>query len=282
MYLTTTEIEQFYGVWFPLLHFVNQQLKLAPSFPQEWQNAQVPPEVVLPIRNALWEHDDLREQFIAKNPANLSQDDLDLVASWKHRVAGQFFLFRYLKSYSVFINSEKPVRAYGVLGIHNSFEDFFGNTLPVYLNTVLIPFGNRTIYDSLLSSYPVFFGGGIKSSLNDTYRRINEREGIITDLSPAAQIVTLDTVKQGNKKVLQAFQKDLGRSGLSPKKIEEHRGVIESFADDFLAQQTPPAFLLDVQVSTIQKYQAAQKKSFNKVSFKRFARFSARDWTYRL
>jgi hypothetical protein len=55
MHLAEKEVERFYGIWFPLFHFVNQRRKIVPIFPKEWRNANVPPEVAVPIRNALWE-----------------------------------------------------------------------------------------------------------------------------------------------------------------------------------------------------------------------------------
>src|SRR4051794_35866424 len=82
MHLSESEVERFYGIWFPLLHFVNQQRKIVSAFPPKWRNAHVPPEVAVPVRDALWENDALREAFVAENPAGLSPDDLALVDSW--------------------------------------------------------------------------------------------------------------------------------------------------------------------------------------------------------
>ena len=90
MHLTNSEVERFYNLWFPLLHYVNQRRKLVPSFPQAWRDASVSPEVVVPLRNALWEDDALREAFIAENPAKLSQPDLTLIASWSSGLRGTF------------------------------------------------------------------------------------------------------------------------------------------------------------------------------------------------
>jgi len=111
MYLSESEVERFYSVWFPLLHFVNQHRNVVPSFPQEWRDANVSPEVAVPVRDALWENDELLEAFIAENPAQLSQDDLALVESWKHRVGGNFFIFRHLKKYTIFIDESSPANA---------------------------------------------------------------------------------------------------------------------------------------------------------------------------
>lgn len=47
---------------------------------------------------------------------------------------------------------------------------------------VLLPFRDRIIYDGLLSVYSVFFGGGIRSSMKQTYSRLKRREGIVEQL----------------------------------------------------------------------------------------------------
>ncbi|MCA0454301.1 MAG: hypothetical protein LCI00_10040 [Chloroflexi bacterium] len=51
---------------------------MVPSFLNKWRTANVSPEVIAPIRNALWEDDGLREAFMSENPARLSTDDLAL------------------------------------------------------------------------------------------------------------------------------------------------------------------------------------------------------------
>jgi hypothetical protein len=70
MHLSKGEVERFYGIWFPLLDFVNRYRKPVPSFPKEWRNASVSPEVVVPLRDALWEDDALRQVRVLTNSRN--------------------------------------------------------------------------------------------------------------------------------------------------------------------------------------------------------------------
>jgi len=272
MHLSESEVERFYRIWFPLLHFVNQHRNVVPAFPKAWRNAGVSPEIAVPVRDALWENDVLREAFISENPAKLSPDDLALVDSWKYRVEDDFFIFRHLKKYTLFIDGSSPANAYGVQGITEPLEEIIGPYLPIYVKAVLIPFEDRIIYDSLLSSYPIFFGGGYKRSLSATYRSIQERGRIITMLPPDEDNAQ-EKVQASNKKVLTAFQKALGASGLSPKMIQEHSGNLAAFADEFLNQRTPPGMLLDLTPSDIEAYQDLRKGKINHVSFKRFIWF---------
>jgi hypothetical protein len=273
MHLTEQEVERFYGIWFPLLHYVNQKLKLVPEFPEKWRTGVASPEVAVKLRNALWQNDRVREAFIDENPAQLTKDDLALVAGWQHRVAGNFFIFRHLKKYSVFIDTETPPHGYGVTGITDSIVDMVGPYLPVYVEAVLIPFEDRIIYDSLLAPYNMYFGSGYRSSLKDAYRDIQERDGIITTL-PSDHTGSTDTkIQAGNRKVLMAFQKAAGVSGLSPKMIQEHTDNIAHFASEFLIKQTPPRLLVNLTQHDIEAYQESHNGKVNLVSFKRFVWF---------
>jgi hypothetical protein len=63
-------------MWFAVLHYVNAQLQMVPDFPETPGKEPGSTEVTIQLRDALWAHDDLRERFIADNPAHLSAVDL--------------------------------------------------------------------------------------------------------------------------------------------------------------------------------------------------------------
>ncbi len=123
MRLPPEETERFYRIWFALLHYINTQLQLVPAFPATPGVEEVSTEVTMQLRDALWANDALREQFITDNPAQLSAEDLALVASWQYRVAGAFFIYRSLQKYTIFLSSTTPAHAYGVLGLVSTIEE---------------------------------------------------------------------------------------------------------------------------------------------------------------
>jgi hypothetical protein len=276
MNLPSHEVNRFYRIWFPLLYFVNQQRQLVSTFPSTWgNNVSVEPSVAVTLRDALWADDTLREAFIVQNPAKLSPIDLALVASWQHRVAGKFFVFRYLKKYTVFLSGESSTQAYGVLGLVSPIEEVIGPNLPIYVSTVLLPFEGKIIYDGLISPFNVFFGGGIRRDLNDRYRKAQEHAGIITNLTSDGDVDLEDlrkAVQARNMKILLAFQKELGQSSLSLKMMEQHYGAIATFTQAYLLDQDPPRSLLDLTVDDIVTYLDSTKK-VSPVSFKRFVQF---------
>ena len=54
--------------------------------------------------------------------------------------------------------------------------------LPIMLETVLLPFRDKIIYDSYIGTIPVSFGKGMLKMLNDMFNKITEEFGITARL----------------------------------------------------------------------------------------------------
>ena len=183
MNLSTAETELFYKLHGSWLAFANRELQIMPKNIPAEQVRRQPIELVAKLRDAAETRPDLLEQYLALNPDRLPPDELQIVAGWRHRIKGEFYIMKHLKAYSVLMSAEKPIHLYGVLGLYDPIEVVLGWTpLPVLVQTVLLPFRNRIIYDGLMSRYRLTFGPGIRSSLNETYRRLKAREGIVESL----------------------------------------------------------------------------------------------------
>jgi hypothetical protein len=187
MLLPPHELELFFKLHRALMFFVNQRLKVIPTkvgSPEEF--ADQSPEVRLKVRDSLNANLDLIESFADENPANLSDDELDIVRSWRQLVTGKFYVFRELKKYTVFLSTTSPAIAYGVLALSQPFEDLIGPYLPVLTQTVLLPFKSMIVYDGLMSSYNISFGPGIRRNLNEDFKEAKARHGIVTSLPMSA------------------------------------------------------------------------------------------------
>ena len=275
--LSSQEKERFYRIWFVLLHWVNEQLHLVPWLPAVPPEGSVQPDQAMQVRDALWANDRLLKRFITENPTQLSEEDLALVESWQYRLAGNFFVVRALKNYTVLLTDYAPhARAYGVVGLTDSVAETMILPLPVYIQTVLLPFEGRIIYDSLLTTYNVSFGPGIRRSLKEAYRNATEREGILTSLLPTAPANLNELrfqIEARNEKLLQAFRKHLTQKGLSLKMVEQHASTIQHFGSNVLLGQTPSHGLLDMTPNEVESYLQATGIKTEKASFKRFIRF---------
>lgn len=165
------------------MFFVNQRLKVIPnqvSSPDEF--SALSPEVRAQVRDALNANLDLIETFAAENPAHLSDDELDIVRSWRHLVTDKFYVFRELKKHTVFLSTTSPAVAYGVLALSQPFEDLVGPYLPVLIQTVLLPFKDVIVYDGLMTRYNISFGPGIRRDLNEVFKEAKARHGIVTSI----------------------------------------------------------------------------------------------------
>lgn len=273
MNLSSRDNGRFYGIWLPLLHYVNVQRQLVAHVPLAPCPEGMKLEDIRQLRKALWEDDALREGFIAENPARLSDADLEMVASWRYRVAGPFYILRYLKKHTVFLTKQHPPQAYGVLGLVSPIQEIIPMPPPVLVEAVLLPFEDRIIYDSLLMPYRVMFGAGIRRSLNEAYRRVQEQGGVTTTLQPLGAKATQQAIGGGNQKVLAAFHKDLLAGGLSPKMADEHTGNIARFVDTCWSTPKQPRPLLELDTDGLQQYLRRQGRSVNLVSFRRLVRF---------
>ena len=185
MQVTVEEGNLFYKLFAALLGYVNRKLAVvAEQFSDPSEYTSLPGETRGKVRDALYEHRELIDQFVAENPAGLSPEELEIVSSWKHALVGKFYIFRYLKKHTIFICiSEKPYKAYGVVGLADPIEEVVSRrSLPILCNAVLLPFNGQIIYDGLIAPYSVTFGGGVRRHLNEDYSEAKQAFGVITSL----------------------------------------------------------------------------------------------------
>src|SRR5689334_6910888 len=90
MRLSLAQRQRFYAVWKPLLLFVNRRRQVGAALPEAAADRSWDVQEVYAVRESLWADDSILDDFVAENPADLSPADLELVASWRHRVAGTF------------------------------------------------------------------------------------------------------------------------------------------------------------------------------------------------
>jgi len=257
MCLPTSQIEQFYEIWRPLLNFVNEQLKVVPVLSDQGIRDEIGAAQATEVRNALWKNEALLDEFIAKNPAQLPPEDLDILNSWKYSKQGTFFVYKTLKKHAIFIAQDKGTEVFAVKGLYSPFEELFGPYLPTFVKTVLLPFNNEIIADGLFQSYDLIIGPGIRRELKAIYDDAKERGAIITSLlgSPERPSPEMQGVKAGatNTKVLEAFQKHQYKSGSSPKTVERDVMSVAAFAQ-YLFQQPEPTSLRDFGEVDLQNY----------------------------
>ena len=180
--LSHSERKLFYETWYKLLDYANRKLKVVDyKFSLSYPNYH-DETLLLKIRDRLWKEPKLIGKFIA-NTDGLSGEEVKLLQSWeKNHVKGQFALIKYLPDAAVFMRMEKGEtdKLYAVKGMTTSIAEAMQRKLPVMLETVLLPFGDKIIYDSFMGSHDIEFGGNVMEMFEREYAEA--KHGIITKL----------------------------------------------------------------------------------------------------
>ncbi|MFQ5595538.1 MAG: hypothetical protein ACE5HA_15430 [Anaerolineae bacterium] len=278
MKLPPEDVEIFYEIQPALYSFVNQRRRLFPELttPDDIK-ANADMEHFLAFREALYRDRGLFDKFAVANPGNLPAGHLEIARSWRHFVAGELYIFRYLKKHTIFLDDHDPPKAYGVLGLNSDIEEIVYMKPPILVKAVLLPFREHIVFDGILQPYNVYFGGGIKRRLNEDYRMAKERFGIITSL-PFEPEMDSETVEASYDRVLTAFRRYLGRYDLRRETVDRHERNVRRFAETYLARRDPPLPLHDVTVADVTRYFAGNlppdvKPKASRTSLKRFFRF---------
>jgi hypothetical protein len=130
----------------------------------------------------LWSNDKWINEYLNINPDNIEQEDIEIIERWKNRIKDRFLIERILKKYSVFISSNSKV--YGVIGIADEIADIFPvERIPVYVETILLPYKEKIIYDGLFSIYSISFGRGMRDMFRETYNKAKAENKIILKMS---------------------------------------------------------------------------------------------------
>jgi hypothetical protein len=182
MTLLPEETERFFRNWLKLLAFVNDKHNLVKKFGHPEKPAKIKPETINKIKTKLWENAGIIDEYI-DSVWDLPKDDIQLLKGWKSKqIGGDFIILRHLKKYSVFLNTDNSL-LYGVIGISNPISEMIPSyMLPKPVETVLIPFGDKIIYDSLFNTYNIQFGSNIRDDYKDRYNEIKAKKGIISTL----------------------------------------------------------------------------------------------------
>lgn len=182
MLLSREEAELVFRLHCALMQFVMEQVQAAgvpssaanyPSLPAEQRQ-----EVVKAFLGRL----DLLDAFVAANPARLSAEELGIVSSWRHLVSGRFIALRQHKKHMIFLACDEKSCAYGVTGLVDPMELVIGQPLPAMVQTVLLPFRGKIVYDGIISKFRVAFGPGSRRGFEETLRTVKQTHGLVTSL----------------------------------------------------------------------------------------------------
>lgn len=211
MNLSEVEIGRFYKLWYALVWRVNEKYKVIPHFkePRYGGKVSVSIEEFMEVRNAMWDNPEWIDEILAENDnGEFTEQERTIMMEWrKHFIKGDFLVMKHLSKYTVLMTiGGEPTYLYGVHGISDPLKDQFPYPVPFLVDMVLVPWGDRIIFDSLAITSNVSFGPGSRSSLKECYDVSKKTYGIIESFGSGDPVAHLqkdgDNERIGSAKVI--------------------------------------------------------------------------------
>ena len=174
----------FFGLFLPLLDFVNQTYGVSDVLYDQVRRGHPDTRELKKAADALWEAPGTINDFIkeVEEQADIAEDDRRILESWCHPLTGLFILERHLSRGSIFIDTERD-KVYQVKGITQTWEEMIPYLKPPFpIKATLIPFGDCIISDGLVSPRDVSFGPEYRKSLKQIYLEAKETGRILTKI----------------------------------------------------------------------------------------------------
>lgn len=174
----------FFGLFLPLLDFVNQTYEVSDVLYDQVRRGHPDTRELKKAADVLWEAPGTINEFIkeVEEQADIAEDDRRILESWCHPLTGLFILERHLSRGSIFIDTERD-KVYQVKGITQTWEEMIPYLKPPFpIKATLIPFGDCIISDGLVSPLDVSFGPEYRKSLKQIYLEAKETGRILTKI----------------------------------------------------------------------------------------------------
>lgn len=180
MKLSKQDAALFYKLNWALLYYVNQKFTVIkgltkPDFKDRDRNQ------IQSLHKILFSNIELIDSFIDENPFNFNKDELTIIEKWKTFIKGKFCVISHPKEHTIFLQPFNNPKAYAVLGLYEDMSDFSSN-LPVYADTVLLPFKEKIIYSGMIKSNFIRIEEPENEVLMNIYQKAKNRFGIIRSL----------------------------------------------------------------------------------------------------
>ena len=132
----------------------------------------------------LWQNLNVIDDFVAQNPAGLSDGELACVASWREGLTDTFLVDVFPDGELRFVSSGY---AFEVSGISKEIASMLPG-LPAAVHTTLLPFDGRIVYAEYMLNHLIEFGEGMLSIFDEEINRLFDEGRIVRDADEFVQI----------------------------------------------------------------------------------------------
>ena len=179
--LLESDAKLFHKIMDSLLFFANKKLNIIKNCSSIQELHKNAIEKTIPIRKKVFSDNKMIDEYLKENPDRLSDEEMQILASWKKSLESDFMVVKYEKEFALFLHS-KLQRVYGVKGITDSFKEKFEGYSPIMIKIRLLPFKDNLIYDGIFFPYQITFGSGMRSSMKVEADSAIQKYGVITSL----------------------------------------------------------------------------------------------------
>ena len=177
MILTEIEYRNFISIHLNLIYYAGSNKEVIDPNMTFAQFLKLKLEVKTKCRDQLNKNSYLLDNFIRDFSESLTPEKIKIIQGFKQKIDGEFIILKCLKDNAIFIDTNDQ-KVYAVKALSDRFDTFF-DFFPVYVNTTLISFNGKIIYDGFLTSHRVIFGNNYKYEFNEIYKNAKRNNAII-------------------------------------------------------------------------------------------------------
>lgn len=157
----------FYRLYFSILDYVNSFEQIIPNKKID-PNIYIEPDELVNLIEVFWKDKDrFIDEYIEKNPSNFTFRNLNIISDFRYGMRKNFLLVAYEKKYTV-LNDEGI--NYMVKGLNENLDQFIApEKTPMLMQTAIMPFNGRIIYDGFISTSNIRLAQDIISKAFEDY-----------------------------------------------------------------------------------------------------------------
>lgn len=178
MKLSKIELSEYLQPHLKLLFFCYSEMKSLKKTLDFEEFKKQPLQTKFEARNYFNNNGYLLDKYISNNKNELTTDEIIILQGFKKKITGDFVLFKALKSYTIFIDTNNNI--YGVHSLSDPLNEML--LMPVLANMTILPFRDKIIYDGFINSYNMYIGSNMRSDYKDLLNKKRKEGTILTAL----------------------------------------------------------------------------------------------------
>lgn len=180
MTLTDIEYKTFLKIHIDFLFFVGQKSKIIDDTMNFKKFVDTDFSVKLKCRDFFLDNKVLLDDYLTTNFNKLTTEQISILTGFKKTITSDFVIFKCLTNNAIFIDT-KDNKFYTVKALGDRFDHFF-DRFPVFVQTTILPFKDKIVYDGFMKSQGIYFGSGMKSTMNEDYKTAKKNNNILSTI----------------------------------------------------------------------------------------------------